>query len=97
MSKVRQEPRIKTCKVNRFRFFKAYPNLGEAISLEQETQTNKRRTRRYSELSALSRSVLRAAHTAPTHFIAELKRSAKIKPWNLKFVFFFLFSPLFSA
>jgi hypothetical protein len=49
MLKVRLEPRIKTCKAIRFRFFKAYPNLGEAISLEPETQTNKRRTRRYSE------------------------------------------------
>ena len=39
---------------------------------------HRRRTRRYSERSCLSRIVLRAARFAPSSFVAELKRSAKI-------------------
>ena len=39
LSHVRLEPRIKTCKAKGFSFLKVYPNLGEAKSLEPETQT----------------------------------------------------------
>ena len=53
------------------------PNHCVWISLEPETQTVLSRTKRYSEWTALSRIVLRAARSAPTQFIAELKRSAK--------------------
>jgi hypothetical protein len=48
------------------------------ISLEPETQSLQSRTRRYSEWTCLSRIMLRAAYSAPSTFIAELKRSAEL-------------------
>ena len=53
-------------------------NQSAWIFLEPESQSLRSRTRRYSEWPRLSRIVLRAAHSAPSAVIAELKRSAKI-------------------
>jgi hypothetical protein len=56
------------------------------ISLEPETQTVWSRTRRYSERTCLSRIVLRAARSAPSTFVAELKRSAKLLRNSIRLV-----------
>jgi hypothetical protein len=61
--------------IDHFQFFKVLTNKGAWKSLESEPILRSR-TKRYSEWTALSRIVLRAAHSAPTQFIAELKRSA---------------------
>ncbi len=61
--------------IDHFQFFKVQTNKGVWKSLESILHS---RTKRYSEWTALSRIVLRAARSAPTQFIAELKRSAKI-------------------
>ena len=55
------------------------PNQGVWMSLEPETQTVLSRTRRYSERPCLSRIMLRAAYSAPSTVVAELKRSAKLR------------------
>jgi hypothetical protein len=70
------------------------PKWGVWISLEPETQSVLSRTKRYSEWTALSRIVLRAARSAPTQFIAELKRSADL--FGIVFVWF-QFPELFST
>ena len=53
------------------------------VARRKSSDTNlQSRTRRYSERTCLSRIVLRAAHSAPSTFVAELKRSAKMNPAN---------------
>ena len=71
-----------------------WPNQCVWIYLEPETQILRSRTRRYSERTCLSRIVLRAAHSAPSTFVAELKRSAEL--FGIVFAWF-QFSELYAT